>query len=136
MNIGSLMEDNIQRFGKYESVYFEGRWYTNVETNEASNRLGNALKSLGIAKGDRVAIQMPNSPPVLASFSAIYKIGAIVVPISPLLRPDQSAFIFQNCGAKAVITSSEYVGFTRQAQAQAPSLPLYTLLVQQGSLKV
>jgi len=50
MNIGGLTEDNIQRFGKYESVYFEGRWYTNVETNEASNRLGNALKSLGIVK--------------------------------------------------------------------------------------
>ncbi len=36
MNIGSLIEDNIKRFGEYESVYFEGRWYTNAET-PASN---------------------------------------------------------------------------------------------------
>jgi hypothetical protein len=65
---------------------------------------------------------MPNSPPVLASFPAVYRIGAIVVPMSPLLRPDQSAYIFKDCGAKAVITSPEYVGWTQQAQSQAPEL--------------
>jgi len=122
MNLGSLTEENIKRFGEYESVYFEGKWYTNVEMNQTANRLGNALKSLGISKGDRVAIQMPNSPPVFASFPAIYKIGAIVVPMSPLLRPDQSAYIFRDCGAKAVITSPEYVVWAQQAQAHAPEL--------------
>jgi len=122
MNIGSLVEDNTKRFGKYESVHFEGKWHTNVEMNETANRLGNALKSLGIGKGDRVAVQMPNSLPVLSAFPAIYKIGATAVPMSPLLRPDQSAYIFRDCGAKAVITSPEYVPWTLQAQYQAPEL--------------
>jgi long-chain acyl-CoA synthetase len=122
MNLGSLGEDNIQKFGKYDSSYFEGRWYNNVEMNIESNRLGNALKSLGIQKGDRVAIQMPNNPVVLWSFPAVYKIGAVAVPMNPLLRPDQSAYIFKNCGAKAVITSPEYIPWIQAAQKDASDL--------------
>ncbi len=122
MNLGSLGQDNIQKFGKYDSSYFEGRWYNNVEMEEETNRLGNALKSLGVQKGDRVAIQMPNNPVVMWSFPAIYKIGAVAVPMNPLLRPDQSAYIFKNSGAKAVVTSPEYVPWIQAAQKEAQDL--------------
>jgi len=122
MNIGSLIEDNIKRFGEYESVHFEGKWYTNAETNRNANRLGNALKALGIGKGDRVGVQMPNSPPVFSAFPAIYKIGAVVVPLSPLLRPDQASYIYRDCGARAVLTSADYVHWIEEAQKNAPDL--------------
>lgn len=122
MNIGSGIEDNVKRFGEYEILYFEGRWYTNVELNHNANLLGNALKGLGINKGDRVAVQMPNSPELLSAFPAIYKIGAVVVPLSPLLRPDQAAYIYRDSGARATITSSDFVGRVLEARNQAPSL--------------
>ena len=122
MNIGQGIEDSIKRFGEYESMYFEGRWYTNVEMNESANRLGNALKELGIKKGDRVGVQMPNSPEVLSAFPAIYKIGAVVVPLNPLLRPDQAAYIYRDSGAKAILTSSDFVDRVLEAQKQTPSL--------------
>jgi long-chain acyl-CoA synthetase len=122
MNIGSGIEDNVKRFGEYEILYFDGRWYTNVEINHNANLLGNALKELGVNKGDRVAVQMPNSPELLSAFPAIYKIGAVVVPLSPLLRPDQAAYIYRDCGAKATITSSDFVGRVLEAQKQTPNL--------------
>ena len=122
MNIGNLIEDNVKRFGEYEAIYFEGRWYTNAEINRNANRLGNALKGLGIGKGDRVAVQMPNSPPVFSAFPAIYKIGGVVVPLNPLLRPDQASYIYCDCGAKALLTSSDYLGWILEAQKQAPEL--------------
>jgi acyl-coenzyme A synthetase/AMP-(fatty) acid ligase len=55
MNLGALLQDNVKRFGEYEMTHFEGRWYTNVELNRTANKLGNALRALGIKKGDRVA---------------------------------------------------------------------------------
>jgi long-chain acyl-CoA synthetase len=122
MNIGSGIEDNVKRFGEYEILYFERRWYTNVEINRNANLLGNALKGLGINKGDRVAVQMPNSPELLSAFPAIYKIGAVVVPLSPLLRPDQAAYIYRDCGARATLTSSDFVGRVLEAQKQTPNL--------------
>ena len=121
MNLGSLTRENVERYGEYESIYFEGKWYTNVEMELNGNRLGNALKSLGVNKGDRVAIQMPNSPVVIWSFPAIYKIGAVAVPMNPLLRPDQAAYIFQNSGAKAVITSPEFAPWVLAARNRRPT---------------
>ena len=122
MNIGSGIEDNVKRFGEYQALYFEGKWYTNAEINRNANLLGNALKELGIEKGDRVAVQMPNSPVLLSAFPAIYKIGAVVVPLNPLLRPDQAAYIYRDCGAKAILTSSDFVGRVLEAQKQTPDL--------------
>jgi len=57
MNIGRLVEDNIKRFSEYTMVNFQGRWLTNVQINQTANRLGNALKSLGVKRGDRVGVQ-------------------------------------------------------------------------------
>jgi long-chain acyl-CoA synthetase len=122
MNVGSGIEDNVKRFGEYEALYFEGEWHTNVEINHNANLLGNALKGLGINKGDRVAVQMPNSPELIVAFPAIYKIGAVVVPLNPLLRPDQAAYIYKDSGAKAILTSSDFVDRVIEAQKQTPSL--------------
>lgn len=122
MNIGSGIEDNVKRFGEYEALYFEGRWYTNVEINRNANLLGNALKGLSINKGDRVAVQMPNAPEVLSAFPAIYKIGAVVVPLNPLLRPDEAAYIYRDCGAKIILTSPDFVGRVLEAQKHTPNL--------------
>ena len=122
MNVGSGIEDNVKRFGEYEALCFEGKWHTNVEINRNANRLGNALKGLGLGRGDRVAIQMPNSPEILSAFPAIYKIGAVVVPLNPLLRPDQASYIYRDCGAKAIITSSDFVVPVLEAQKQTPNL--------------
>jgi long-chain acyl-CoA synthetase len=133
MNIGSGIDDNIKRFGEYEDIYFEGRWYTNVEINRNANLLGNALKGLGINKGDRVAVQMPNSPELLSAFPAIYKIGAVVVPLTPLLRPDQAAHIYRDCGAKAILTSSDFAGRILEAQKQTTNLQ-YVILTDRDDV--
>jgi len=122
MNIGSLIEDNIKKFGKYDMTCFEGRWYTNVELNQNANRFGNALKSLGIKKGDRVAVQMLNSPEVISAFPAIQKIGGSIVPLVPILRPEQASLVYRDSGAKAVLTSPEFLGAVLGAQHNSPDL--------------
>ena len=106
MNIGRLAEDNIQRFGEYEFVHFEERWQTNVEMNRVANRLGNALKSLGVGKGDRVGVQLLNCPQLIQAFFAIFKIGAILVPVNPSLRVHELAYIYQDAGMAALSQQS------------------------------
>lgn len=122
MNIGRGVEDSLKRFGEYDSLYFEGKWYTNAEMNRTANQLGNALKGLGVGRGDRVAIQMPNNPAVISSFPAVYKIGGVVVPLSPLLRPDQAAYMYRDSGARAVVTNSDFVERVLEAKKQTPDL--------------
>ncbi len=58
MNLANLIEDGIRRYGEYDYCYFEGKWWTNVELNKTANKLGNALKKLGVERGDRVVTQL------------------------------------------------------------------------------
>jgi len=72
---------------------------------ETSNRLANALAGHGVTRGDRVAILLPQSPEVAAIHIAIYKLGAIALPLAALFGTDAVAYRLQNAGAKVLITN-------------------------------
>ncbi len=122
MNLSRLIEDNIARFGEYDYLYFEGQWHTNVEINRMANRLGNALKEFGIRKGDRVGVQLFNCPQLIETFLAIFKIGAIVVPVNPALRPSDAAYIYRDSGVRVLVTSVDYLGRVEEACQEAAEL--------------
>jgi acetyl-CoA synthetase len=69
-----------------------------------SNRLANALRANGISKGDRVGILLPQCPETAITHVAVYKLGAIAVPLFTLFGPDALEYRLSNSGAKAVIT--------------------------------
>jgi long-chain acyl-CoA synthetase len=122
MNLARLIEDNTARFGEYEFLHFGGQWHTNVEMNRLANRLGNALKHLGMEKGDRVGVQLLNCPQLIQAFFAAFKIGATLVPVNPALRADELAYIYQDAGMKVLISSLDGVDRIREARRQAPLL--------------
>jgi long-chain acyl-CoA synthetase len=132
MNLGSLIEESIRKFGEYDNYYFEGKWWTNVEVNKASNQLGNALKKLGITKGDRVVTQLPNCIEIFTTFTAVYKIGAVILPMNPMLRPEQISYIYKDSGARATVTTSDYLPWIREAQKTAPDLKYIILIDKDG----
>jgi acetyl-CoA synthetase len=74
---------------------------------ETSNRLANALRAHGIARGDRFAIFLPQAPEVVAAHVAIYKLGAVALPIAILFGPDALSYRLQNSGAKALLTNAQ-----------------------------
>jgi acetyl-CoA synthetase len=89
---------------------------------ETSNRLANALTAHGIGRGDRVAILLPQSPEVAAIHVAIYKIGAIALPLAMLFGIDALSYRLGNSGAKALITNGQ--GLEKLASAELPNLTL------------
>jgi len=122
MNIGRLADDNIQRFGEYDFVFFNGKAHTNIELNRTTNRLGNALKKLGIKKGDRVGVQTLNCPELIQTFFATFKIGAILVPVNPSLRVSELAYIYKDAGLSALISHTDYLTNITEARKDAPAL--------------
>jgi len=69
--------------------------------------LGNALCSLGIASGERVAIYLPKRLETVVSFFSSSYAGAVFVPINPLLKPEQVAYILKDCNVRILITSHD-----------------------------
>ncbi len=89
---------------------------------DTSNRLANALRAQGVGRGDRVAIFLPQAPEVAAAHVAIYKLGAVALPIAILFGPDALCYRLQNSGAKALLTNAQGLGKLAQVRDQTPDL--------------
>jgi long-chain acyl-CoA synthetase len=117
MNLAVLAERNIERFGEYDALFFQDRWYRNTEWLSDAKRLASALVDQGVAPGDRVAVMMPNSLEVFQAYGAITALGGVVVPIVFLLAPGEIAHILADCRPKLLITSPMFLDNARQAVA-------------------
>ncbi len=107
MNAAQLALDSLDKFGDFDAFHFEGRAWSSLEHSAYSNRLATVLRDLGIRPGDPVMVVMPNCPEVLACFQAIWRIGAVIAPITPQLGERELAYVMEHSEAKAVITSGE-----------------------------
>jgi acetyl-CoA synthetase len=72
-----------------------------------SNRCANALAGLGIGRGDRVGVLLPQRPETAVAHLAIYKLGAVAVPLFVQFGPDALEHRLADSGAKALITDAE-----------------------------
>ena len=81
MNLVELGDNRLKKMGDTRSYVFEGEEFTASRLNEMGRRLAGGLSSIGIGRGEHVVVSMPNSPEVFACFQAIWRIGAVVVPI-------------------------------------------------------
>ncbi|MFX0114349.1 MAG: long-chain fatty acid--CoA ligase [Candidatus Hodarchaeota archaeon] len=77
--------------------------YSYTEVSDFSSRLASALIQMGIEKGDRIGLFMPNVPQFVIGFFGILKAGAIVVPISPVYGSEDLRFVLKDSGIKAII---------------------------------
>jgi acetyl-CoA synthetase len=98
----------------------EARHYTYGVLREGSNLLANLLRDLGVARGDRVAVLLPQAPDTAIGHIAIYKLGAIAVPLFGLFGPEALQYRLKDSGAKVVLTNRE--GAAKLAEIR-PSLP-------------
>ncbi len=81
--------------------------YSFARLKTLSNRLANGLKAKGVRAGDRVGILLPQCPETALSHLAVYKLGAIAIPLFTLFGPEALAYRLGDSGAKAVITNQE-----------------------------
>ncbi len=87
---------NVQADGVVEEISYGA-------LRESSNRLANVLAAHGIGRGDRVAILLPQMPTVAASHVAIYKLGAIALPLAMLFGVEAISYRLEDSGARALI---------------------------------
>jgi long-chain acyl-CoA synthetase len=108
MNIGSLLPRHARCRPDHTAVVFEDSRLTFREFNVRVNRLANALSSLNVRKGDKVATILPNCLSLLETYWAVAKIGAVVVPLSPLLREKALAALIQDSDTGTIIASPDF----------------------------
>ncbi len=83
--------------------------YTFGDLKNLSNKFGNVLKNLGLQKGDRFLIRLPNIPAFQIAFLGGVKIGAVTIPSSVMFREHEIEYRLNDSSAKAVITTPKFV---------------------------
>jgi long-chain acyl-CoA synthetase len=122
MNIGSLFTWHARYRPNHLAVVFQGKRLTHREFNKNINRLANALLSLGIQKGEKVATLLPNSIELMETYWACAKIGAVVVPLSTLLMAKGMANLLQDSDSVMVITHSGFVKILDSIRKDLPRI--------------
>ena len=103
-DLNSLIEHStLNNFEKIALIY-EGSHFTYKELYNSILRLATGLQRLGIQKGDRVALMLPNIPMFPIAYYAIVRIGAIVVPINTMFREREIHYILEDSESSAIIT--------------------------------
>jgi len=97
-------------------LIYEDERYTYKEVFDKAAQTANALKNVGVEKGDRVAICMMNNPEYIVSFMAITGMGAVVVPLNSWWVPSEVSYGLEHCDAKVLIADEKrLIGLEKNA---------------------
>jgi long-chain acyl-CoA synthetase len=99
----ALMEESFVRYADRTAYSFMGKSISYRQTDEDSQALAAWLQSLGLAKGDRVAIMMPNVPQYPVTVAAVLRAGYVVVNVNPLYTARELEHQLKDSGAKAIV---------------------------------
>jgi len=129
LNLAQMIERNVRRITDWPAVLSESTNYTWKELNCQVNKMGNALRKLGVNHGDRVAVSVPNSPEYFVTYFAIVKLGAIAVPFNIMFKSPEATYIINNSEAKLFVTlAGETINSILGMKDKTPSLEKIILI--------
>ena len=115
-----LMEESFQKNASRTAYSFMGKDVTFGQTDSLSRAFAAYLQGLGLVKGDRVAIMMPNVPQYPAAVAAILRAGLVVVNVNPLYTPRELEHQLKDSGSKAIVIIENFAHTLEQCIANTP----------------
>ena len=132
MNIREYLESKVWKHPDKVYLTFEDRYWTYQQFNDRVNQAANAFLKLGIQKGDRVCLMLPNSPEFLFSWFGLNKMGGVMVPINTAFKVPETLYIVEHCEAKGIIAHSETQPIALSVKEKSSSLK-WVGLIQRDS---
>ncbi|WP_425804075.1 class I adenylate-forming enzyme family protein [Desulfitobacterium sp. Sab5] len=108
INVGYFLTLNANRYPNKTALLYKGRRFTYREINDRVNRLAHSLIDLGITKGDKVGFIFPNCNQIVELLFALFKIGAVAVPLNHRLVSQEIKYLVDTAECKAFVYSDMY----------------------------
>ncbi|MGE5331206.1 MAG: long-chain-fatty-acid--CoA ligase [Nitrospirota bacterium] len=116
----ALMEEAFSKYADRVAYSFMGKEITYAQTDSLSKAFAAYLQGLGLARGDRVAIMMPNVPQYPVAVAAILRAGFVVVNVNPLYTPRELEHQLKDSGAKAIVIIENFATTLEQCIGHTP----------------
>jgi long-chain acyl-CoA synthetase len=104
-----LLTNSAKQHPSNRCIHYQGRNFAYSQVDEISSRFAAALVSLGVKKGDRVAVFMPNLPQLVFAYFGILKMGGIVVMCNPVYKERELEFQLRDSGSQVVVATRTVV---------------------------
>jgi long-chain acyl-CoA synthetase len=115
-----LMEESFQKYANRVAYNFMGKDVTYRQTDSLSQAFAAYLQGLGLLKGDRIAIMMPNVPQYPVAVAAILRAGFVVVNVNPLYTPRELEHQLKDSGSKAIVIIENFASTLEKCIAATP----------------
>jgi long-chain acyl-CoA synthetase len=115
-----LLEESFAKYADRTAYSFMGKDLSFAQTDQESLGLAAYLQSLGLSKGDRVAVMMPNVPQYPVAVAAILRAGLAVVNVNPLYTARELEHQLKDSGAKAIVIIENFAATLEKCIAQTP----------------
>jgi long-chain acyl-CoA synthetase len=112
-NLATLLTTSAAKFPERIAIRLDDAAVPYAALDGGSQRVAGMLKALGIEPGDRVGIMLPNTPHFPLAYYGALRLGAVVVPMNPLLSKREVAFYLEDSGAKLLMA---WHGFAEAAE--------------------
>ena len=122
LNLGQNLKINAKKFPRTVALKDAARSFTYPQVNARVNKLAHSLVSLGLTKGDKVAVLLENSIEIVEVFLATAKTGIIIVPINFRLVSAEVQYIVENSDAKAFIVHDEFTATVEPIKADLKNI--------------
>src|SRR5262245_36262027 len=102
-NLNALVADTVARYGEREALVTERHRLDYAKLDRVADRLAGHFHRLGVARGDRVVLYLPNDREFVYALLAVLRLGAVAVPVNVREQRPELAFILAQCGAKGIV---------------------------------
>ena len=116
----ALMEESFKKYASKTAYSFMGKDVSYGQTDSLSQAFAVYLQSLGLVKGDRVAIMMPNVPQYPVAVAAILRAGFVVVNVNPLYTPRELEHQLKDSGSKAIVIIENFAATLEKCITHTP----------------
>src|SRR5690606_1756893 len=115
-----LLEESFQKYATRTAYSFMGKDVSYAEIDSLSQAFAAYLQGLGLVKGDRVAIMMPNVPQYPVAVAGILRAGFVVVNVNPLYTPRELEHQLKDSGAKVIVIIENFAGTLEKCLTSTP----------------
>ena len=119
---GALLDRPVALYPEREAIAFKDTSLTFRELEGLVNAFANALRGLGIGRGDRVCLFMTNRPEYVVAFFAIARLGAVSSPMNPSYKEREVAYQLADAQAVGVVVQHDLLPIVRAARGEVPDL--------------
>ena len=124
LNLATMLRESATAHPDKPLCHINDTTLTYAQVDEISGRIATSLLGLGLVRGDKVAVQLPNLPQFLFCYFGIMKAGLVMVPLNPLLKAPEIAYHLDNSDTRLLVT---FEMFAEEAVKGAPDVPTYVV---------